>query len=414
MQFFFQYAENLQMKGIKFFIASVIATLLIGTLSAQTLHIDVQDLVLDTIFLENGDIQGYMLYVRQKPGMNSLLLTETTSSADGMATNYAYRAMEWNEINGDEPRMLNGKLLESEFARFSIIDSSPEEHPTLGQAFCLYIPATMQYGYPWTRNGITHVELGTFVNIRAFAALYADYSSGYEDNPFMFYLGKTATGATVPVLVTLSDTYSPQAVSAFDQLVKEVGGSLTYSMGPETINDDILKLLQQLDPSLPADIMFTMDSTGSMLDDVIQLRKDFIPHLKELLSTFTAPVRLGLLLYRDYVDNYDYEGLPIHLYPFSDTVEEFEANLFDFVIKGNEGGDPPEAVYEALQGAMEFYQWTAETQRRIILIGDAEPHFFPRGSRKYTKELVITTALDKHIIIDAIITPDGKTSADRK
>ena len=58
VQFFFQYAENLQMKGIKFFIASVIATLLIGTLSAQTLHIDAQDLVLDTIFLENGDIQG--------------------------------------------------------------------------------------------------------------------------------------------------------------------------------------------------------------------------------------------------------------------------------------------------------------------------------------------------------------------
>ena len=168
------------MKGIKFFIASVTATLLIGTVFAQTLHIDVQDLVLDTIFLENGDIQGYMLYVRQKPGMNSLLLTETTSSADGMATNYAYRAMEWNEINGDEPRMLNGKLLESEFARFSIIDSSPEEHPTLGQAFCLYIPATMQYGYPWTRNGITQVELGTFVNIRAFASMYADYSGGYE------------------------------------------------------------------------------------------------------------------------------------------------------------------------------------------------------------------------------------------
>ena len=96
------------------------------------------------------------------------------------------------------------------------------------------------------------------------------------------------------------------------------------------------------------------------------------------------------------------------------TVEEFEAHLFDLIIKGNEGGDPPEAVYEALQGAMEFYQWTAETQRRIILIGDAEPHFAPRGSRKYTRELVITTALDKNIIIDAIITPDGKTAADRK
>ena len=92
----------------------------------------------------------------------------------------------------------------------------------------------------------------------------------------------------------------------------------------------------------------------------------------------------------------------------------FESNLFDFTIRGNEGGDVPEAVYEALYGSMDFYNWTEGAQGRVILIGDAEPHANPRGSKKYTKELVVSTAVDKGIIIDTIITPDGKTSADRK
>lgn len=400
------------MKGMKFLIGCLALVLLAGSISAQSLHLDIQDLVLDTIYQEDGEIQGFMLYIRQKTGMQSVMLTETTRSVDGMATNYAYRTLEWNEINGDERRMLNGQQLVSEYAKFSIIDSTPENHPTLGMAFCLYIPAQIQYGYPWSRSGLVQVGVGTFINIRGFGALYGDYSKGYEDNPFMFGLGTTPHNEPQPVALT--DSYNPEAVSAFDQIAKEVGGTITYSKGPETITDDILNILQSLDPSRPANIVFALDSTGSMKDDVARLRKDFIPRLQLLLEEFTAPVQLGLLLYRDYVDSYDYEGIPVKVYPSTASLEMFEQHLFDFTIRGNEGGDVPEAVYEALYGSMDFYNWTEGAQGRVILIGDAEPHANPRGSKKYTKELVVSTAVERGIVIDTIITPDGKTSADRK
>lgn len=404
------------MNRFRFSIPCLMVLFLASLLSAQSsspLHIGIEDIRLDNIRSpEDGSLQGFMLYVRQKDGMESVLLTETTRSADGMATNYAYRALEWNPVNGDEKRMLNGQPLVSEYAKFSIIDSTPESHPTLGMAFCLYIPAQIQYGYPWSRNGVVQVGVGTFINIRAFGALYGDYSNGYEDNPFMFDLGKPA--ANPPVPVALTDSYNPEAVSAFDQIAREMGGSITYSKGPETITDDILQILQELDLHQAADIVFALDTTGSMKDDVAQLRKDFIPRLQSLLQEFTAPVQLGLLLYRDYVDNYNYEGIPVRIYPFTTSLEDFEDNLFDFTIKGNEGGDVPEAVYEALYGSMEFYNWNEAGQRRVILIGDAEPHANPRGSKKYTKELVVSTALDKEIVINTIVTPDGKSSADRK
>ena len=72
------------------------------------------------------------------------------------------------------------------------------------------------------------------------------------------------------------------------------------------------------------------------------------------------------------------------------------------------GGDTPEAVYEALYASLEFYQWSPAAQRKIILIGDAEPHPVPRGRRGISKKLVEDTARKKNITIDCIIIPDGK------
>lgn len=399
------------------FLVSFFTLFLVATLgSAQShehLHIDVSDIRLVTLRGDDGVIEGFMLYVRKKDGMNSVLLTETTRSADGMATNYAYRAMEWNEINGDEQRFLDGKPLVSEYARFSIIDSTPEIHPELGEAFCLFIPPEMQYGYPWSRSGTVTVGVGTFINIRAFGAPYADYSNGYEDNPFMFDLGRPPVPPTPPIPAALTDSYNPEAATTFDYIAQEARGSITYSKGPETIVDDILQAIQKLDPSKNADIVFALDTTGSMKDDVDRLREELIPRLKKELAGYES-VRLGLLLYRDYVDGYRYRGIPVRVYSFTDDISVFEENLFAFVIKGNEGGDVPEAVYEALYGAMEFYPWREDVQRKVVLIGDAEPHAKPRGTKRYTQELVISTAKEKNIVIDTIITPDGKTGSDRK
>lgn len=397
---------------VSFFIFFLLATF--GTAQSHDhLHIDVSDIRLETLRDEDGIVQGFMLYVRKKEGMNSVLLTETTRSADGMATNYAYRAMEWNEVNGDEQRYLNGKPLVSEYAQFSIIDSTPERDPEFGEAFCLFIPPEMQYGYPWSRNGTVTVGVGTFINIRAFGALYGDYSNGYEDNPFMFDLGIPPMPPAPPVPESLTDSYNPKAATAFDLIAQETQGSITYSKGPETIVDDIIQAVEKLDPSKNADIVFALDTTGSMKDDVDKLREELIPRLEEALSEFES-VRLGLLLYRDYVDGYRYRGIPVRVYSFSDDIKDFEENLSAFTIKGNEGGDVPEAVHEGLYGAMEFYPWREDVQRKVVLIGDAEPHPKPRGTKKYTQDLVISTAREKNIIIDTIVTPDGKSGADRK
>lgn len=416
----------MNVKSLKFLL-SCTALLSFGLCSAQnSLLIRPQDLRLvpeysspDAASGEFDRISGYHLYIRAAPGVESVMLTETTKDPEGKSDNYAYRALEYNEINGDEPRILDGKRLDSEHARFSLIDSSAEEDSVFARAFHIYIPAEIQFGYPWTRNGTVRIGRGTFLNIRAFSKKYADYSGDFYDNPYMFDLEqkiirKTPVkkeAAAVPAeeeKPVLTDDYSPAASEKFS----EFSDALIYSKGPDSIVDDIMKLLMEISPKTKADVVFVIDATGSMKDDIEKLRMEWIPRLVDEYKKFGS-LRLGLLLYRDYVDSYRYKNIPVKFFDFTSDISEFAKNLNSFTIRGNEGGDIPEAVYEALYGGLEFYKWEPSAVRKIILIGDAEPHPTPRGTGKYTKELVMRLSAQKNIRIDAVITPDEKSRRGR-
>lgn len=403
------------MKKSVFF--SVFFSLFLAGVSAQNkLYIPEENvrLVPDSIGTFE-QVTGYHLYVKKTEGISSILLTETTKDPSGNQANYAYRALEYNSINGDEKRILDGKTLTSDMARYSLVDSTPEEDEEMGQVFHIYIPRRIQYGYSWSRNGILNIDRGTFLNIRAFSKPYADYSGAFYDNSFMFDLAQRMIiqkeneevvaediGENKEEL-TLTDAYNPEAAEEFAKFADFV----IYSKGPETIVGDIMDSMKDLDTSLPADIVFAIDATGSMKDDIEQLRKEWIPELMKGLENFTS-VRVGLLLYRDYGDNFKYRGLPVRFYDFAADYKTFEKYLNSFVIKGKEGGDIPEAVYEALYASMEFYKWGSESQKKIILIGDAEPHPEPRGTKKYSKELILKKAAEGGFAISAIITPDDK------
>lgn len=295
------------------------------------------------------------------------------------------------------------------------------------------------YGYPWSRNGKVEVKLGTFINVRTFEKNYGDYRGSYRDNPFMFDF-KTPERASVPEKTAppvqtgiktepaqpipvpaapaaekqqgkkepeiLTDEYSPYTASAFAEIAS---GIVTYSRGPSSITADVLRSIHKLDANRPADIVFAIDATGSMWDDIEKLQKELVPVLTAELTN-RAPVRLGLLFYRDYTDNFRFRGLPVQFNAFTDDSGVFFSKLNAMHIPPNSliGGDTPEAVYEALYASLEFYRWNPAAQRKIILIGDAEPHPVPRGGRGISKKLVEQTARKKNITIDCIIIPDGR------
>lgn len=391
--------------------------------------------------------KGYHLYIRKKTRIESVMLVETTKDPEGKQDNYAYRALEYNPINGDEIRYLNGKILDSEGAKYPLMDSTPEADPVFGEAFHIFIPSEIAFGYPWTRNGVLKIGRGTFINIRSFEKKYGDYTGDYADNPFMFDLGK-AVAKTKPLpppepepepevpkieeppvkepevlsveepvteepeVIVLTDDYNPDAAESFKNIAAFGGGEMVYSKGPETLPDDIMSSIDRIKNHDCADVIFAIDTTGSMKDDIEKLRKVWIPMMFEKIKDFKS-LRLGLLLYRDYGDTYKWMNLPVKKFEFTTRVEDLRKNLNGFYIHGTEGGDIPEAVYEALFASMEYYKWRSDAERKIILIGDAEPHPSPRGSGKYSKDLVARLAEQKGVVIDAIIVPDNKSDRGR-
>jgi len=371
---------------------------------------------------------GFHLWMKKVPGVNSILLTETTKDPLGKNDSYAYRAKEYNPVNGDEIRYLDGKPLVTEFAKYSLVDSTTEKTTIFGgepvEAFHIYIPSTLVYGYEWSRKGEVEIGKGTFINIRTFEKPYADYSGDYFDCPFMFDLvtKKRKKPAPKPVpkpkpepkkepepepepivepVTVLTDDYNPIASEKFKELDKE----LIYSKGPETIIEDIRSVFESFGNLENLDVVLAIDATGSMKNDIDTLKKDLQPLLEDLLGSGNTKARVGLLFYRDYGDTYKYMDLPVKMFAFSSNLSSVCKNLQSIRILGTEGGDIPEAVYEAMYASCEFYKWRSDAERQVILIGDAEPHPTPRGTGKYSKEYVTKLAAMKGIKVHTILLP---------
>ena len=403
---------------------------LTGAFAADDMLIHPEDIRL--VYDDEADFStspGYHLYIRKKSGIESVMLVETTKDPEGKEDNYSYRALDYNSVNGDEVRYLDGKVLDSKYSKYSLIDSTAEPDPVFGEAFHIFIPSELAYGYPWSRNGLVKIGRGTFINIRSFEKKYGDYSGSYADNAYMFDLGKPVVKEKTlpppekkeeplpapieePEVIVLTDDYNPVAAETFRNIAAFGGGEMVYSKGPETLPDDIMAALDRIRNKDRADVVFAIDTTGSMKDDIQKLREVWVPQLIEKVKEYND-LRLGLLLYRDYGDTYRYMNLPVKKFDFTRDVATLKKNLNSFYIYGTEGGDIPEAVYEALYASMEYYNWRPDAECKVILIGDAEPHPRPRGSGKYSKDLVAKISEEKGIMIDAIIVPDNKKDRGR-
>ena len=197
----------------------------------------------------------------------------------------------------------------------------------------------------------------------------------------------------------LIDNYNPVAYEKLNELSK----NLIFSKGPETIIADIKSVLEE-DKDSVLDVVFAIDTTGSMKNDMETLKSDLEPLLKDLFGT-NKEARIGLLLYRDYGDGYNYKELPVKPYGFVTNYSAITKNLNAVRIYGKEGGDIPEAVYEAMYASSQFFAWRAGAKKRVIIIGDAEPHPYPRKSGKYSKEYVTGLLETQGVKVTTILLP---------
>ena len=347
---------------------------------AQNLSLEADDLRIE----QRAD-DGFHLFIRKKPGISSALLTESTRDPAMGSDSYAYRAREWNPVNGDEIRVLNGVPISRESRVFSLVSSTVEAHPELGEAFHIFVPWIVDYGYENSRHGEVVMAEGTYLNIRAFSLPYADYRGDFLDNPFVLH-GVQKAPEKPP------GNFDEEAEREFNEIARQGKGDFVFASDPVEMIDLIESFLLE-ETGRSVDIVICMDTTGSMGKYIEGVKKMLIPMMKETIAGFTD-YRIGMVLFRDYPPNV----YLTRIIPFTRDFALFQKNLGPISASG--GGDVPEAVYEALYEGADKFPWAAES-RLLVLIGDAPPHPAPRG--KVTREMVYAMAEEKRIRINAII-----------
>lgn len=350
-------------------------------LAAQDMSVGVEDLR-----IEQSLEGGYYLYVRNKPGIGSILLTESTEDPDRQVASYSLRNPQYHPENGDELRMLDGELLESD-GLYSLIDSTPIEDAQFGQAFRIFIPWIVVFGYEWTRNGEIQVLDGTYLSIRAFELPYADYQGAFQDNPFIIRVSQKPSEGPP------EGNYMEETVESFSRIAENTDGHIYYSEGEEDILEKIEEILGEEEGDA-LDLVLALDSTESMQNDMPWLR-DHLGEIIEKYSSGFSQIRVGFVYYRDYFEEYLYRKSG-----FETGLDRIQYVLNHIRPAG--GRDIPEAVNEALYAALTEFDWLADN-RKIILIGDAPPHPRPRG--RVTEEMVTEQAAVLGVGVHVIILP---------
>lgn len=129
------------------------------------------------------------------------------------------------------------------------------------------------------------------------------------------------------------------------------------------------------------DIVFAIDATGSMADEIEKLKSSMRAVADQIARLPSQPdLCFGLVAYRDRGDEFFVRGADL-----THDLGAFQSVLAR--LRAGGGGDYPEAMNEALHTAVHRIAWRGEgTARIVILLADAPPHL-DYGAPHYDHDL---------------------------
>ena len=134
---------------------------------------------------------------------------------------------------------------------------------------------------------------------------------------------------------------------------------------------------------VPLDVLFLLDATGSMSDEIDQIKATLLSISARIGDLPSRPdLRFGMVAYRDRGDEFI-----TRLYDFDHDVQQFSNTIREVVADG--GGDDPESLNEALHVAVHEPSWRlGEAIRLVFLVADAPPHLDYTQDYDYAAEMI--------------------------
>ena len=176
-----------------------------------------------------------------------------------------------------------------------------------------------------------------------------------------------------------------EGIKSFEVLVEknEVSRSVEFIRGEQREWPVSLDVEAGYLSGVPLDVLFLLDSTGSMADEIDQIKRTLLSISARIADLPSQPdLRFGMVSYRDRRDEY-----VTRVFDFDDDAGRFANAIRDVVADG--GGDDPESLNEALHTAIHRPEWRAgDAIRLVFLLADAPPHLDYEDDYDYAAEMV--------------------------
>ena len=161
----------------------------------------------------------------------------------------------------------------------------------------------------------------------------------------------------------------PERTQSLEAVLGSTGDKIMLELGTAQREWELSAPSYVTDNQVKLDVHFLIDTTGSMADEIEQLRDNMIAISQQIDALPAAPdVRYGMTLYRDRRDVYVTKSVE-----FMPDINAFVEELNK--VEADGGGDYPEDLTEGLFQALNKPEWRIEnTVSLIFLIADAPPH----------------------------------------
>ncbi|MBK8098870.1 MAG: VWA domain-containing protein [Planctomycetes bacterium] len=143
-----------------------------------------------------------------------------------------------------------------------------------------------------------------------------------------------------------------------------------------------------------ADVVFLIDTTGSMQDEIDRIKATLLSVTEKLRGLGREfDLRCGAVLYRDVGDAY-----VTAQHPFTNDIAALDTALR--AVNADGGGDGPESLNQGLAVAVDGMGWRDGAAKLVFLVADAPPHLDYTDDVQY--DVTLRAAVSRGIKVHAV------------
>ncbi|MEI0524299.1 VWA domain-containing protein [Brachyspira murdochii] len=191
--------------------------------------------------------------------------------------------------------------------------------------------------------------------------------------------------------------YDGEAMETLINASKAFNTPNNYADDTDALTKSIKNVISKYEGSI--DLVIVLDTTESMHPYLKAVKRDIRGVVRDLFDNNKGS-RIGFLLYRDVKDTYFTKRIEL-----SDNINTINREVNYFYAAG--GGDKAEPMYEAIQEALEKFDYINE-KKLLIVVTDAPAKVIGRADLALNTK----TAKEKGIIIEFILTSEIEEEED--